>query len=216
MDATAWAQIVSPVVSAAAVIAVICWVAVDRRRADRQAARDRWEIARITEEDRRYADISASKRQEQELIFRVALAFERHQAGDQLALAECRTFLLAAGHRLPVTRAYYLGTTTWQPDDGARIEALSSMYGLPVGPLLSRRELQQELQGVNVTIDLRDGQPAGWQLTNAKLAADHAITDGAENAAARSAADADDDGDADSDHRELWLRLRRMPKHARA
>jgi hypothetical protein len=200
MDAVAWAEIVSPVVSAAAVIAVIGWVATDRRRADRQAARDRWEIARITEEDRRYADISASKRQEQELIFRVALAFERHQAGDQLALAECRTFLLAVGNRLPVTRAYYLGTTAWQADDGVRIEALSSMYDLPVGPLLARRELQQELQGVNVTIDLRDGQPAGWKLTGAQLAAGHAIADGADGA---------------DDNRELRLRLRRMPKHAR-
>jgi hypothetical protein len=197
MDAVAWAEIVSPVVSAAAVIAVIGWVATDRRRADRQAAHDRWEIARITEEDRRYADISAAKRQEQELIFRVALAFERHQAGDQLALAECRTFLLAVGNRLPVTRAYYLGTTAWQPDDGVRIEALSSLYDLPVGPLLARRELQQELQGVNVTIDLRDGQPAGWKLTGDQLAAERGITDG------------------DGENRELRLRLRRMPKHAR-
>lgn len=195
MDAVAWAQIVSPVVSAAAVIAVIGWVAADRRRAERQAARDRWEIARITEEDRRYADLAASQRQEQELIFRVALAFERHQGGDTLAQAECRTFLLAVGDRLPVTRALYLGTTAWQPDDGVRIDAFSRMYDLPVGPLLARRELQQELQGVNVTIDLRDGHPAGWKLTSAQIASERGITAG--------------------DYRELRLRLRRMPKHAK-
>ncbi len=196
MDAVAWAEIVSPVVSAVAVVAVIGWVAADRRRSERQAAHDRWEIARITEEDRRFADLAANRRQEQELIFRVALAFERHQAGDQLALAECRTFLLAVGDRLPVTRAYYLGTSAWQPDDGLRIDAFARMYDLPVGPLLARRELQQELQGANLTIDLRDGQPAGWKLTSEQLADERGIDAG--------------------DPRELRLRLRRMPKHARA
>ncbi|HET9187849.1 MAG TPA: hypothetical protein VFN80_07835 [Acidothermaceae bacterium] len=195
MDAVAWAEIISPVVSAVAVIAVIGWVAADRRRAERQAAHDRWEIARVTEEDRRYAELAANRRQSQELVFRVALAFERHQAGDKLALAETRTFLLAVGDRLPVTRAYYLGTTAWQPDDGVRIEAFSRMYNLPVGPLLARRELQQELQGVNVTIDLRDGQPAGWKLTGEQLAEERAI--------------------GSAEERELKLRLRRMPKHAR-
>ena len=195
MDAVAWAEIISPVVSAAAVIAVIGWVATDRRRAERQAARDRWEIARVTEEDRRYAEFSADRRQKQELIFRVALAFERHQAGDQLALAECRTFLLAAGDRLPVTRAYYLGTTAWQPDDGVRIDAFSRMYDLPVGPLLARRELQHELQGADMTIDLRDGHPAAGKLTGPQLANDRAISAG--------------------DYRELRLRVRPMPKHAK-
>jgi hypothetical protein len=195
MDAVAWAEIVSPAVSAAAVIAVLGWVAADRRRSERRAARDRWEIARITEDDRRYAELAANRRQQQELIFRVALAFERHQAGDHLALAECRTFLLAVGDRLPVTRALYLGTTAWQPDDGVRIDAFSRMHDLPVGPLLARRELQHELQGVNVTIDLRDGQPAGWKLTSAQIASDRGISAG--------------------DYRELRLRLRRMPKHAR-
>ncbi len=195
MDAVAWAEIISPAVSAAAVVALICWVSGDRRRAERQAARDRWEIARITEEDRRYAELAADRRQEQELIFRIALAFERHQAGDQLAMAECRTFLLAVRDRLPVTRAYYLGTTAWQPDDGVRIDAFSRMYDLPVGPLLARRELQHELQGVNMTIDLRDGQPASWKLTGPQLANERGITGG--------------------DFRELRLRVRPMPKHAK-
>src|SRR5450432_1758 len=147
MDAVSWAEIVSPIVSACGVIAVLIWSSIDRRRADERATEDRWEAYRRATEDRFQAHKAEAVRHDVDVAIRIALAFERHQAGDALAAAECRALLLGVTGWLPVTRQIYLGDLGQQPDDVSRIEAATSFYGMGVGTELARIEIRQQIQG---------------------------------------------------------------------
>lgn len=166
MDVVEWAQVASTLVSAGGIIAVVRWAVVDRRRADERAEEARLEQLVQAQESRAYSQRLAAQGADAELVLRVALSFERHQAGDPTAAAECKALLLAVRDRLPVTRLFYLGGAGWQPADNPRIEALANFYGLPVGADLARREIRHELQGTAFTI--HGGQNGGPPLPAAE------------------------------------------------
>jgi hypothetical protein len=191
VDAVSWAQVVSPLVAAAGIIAAVVWAVRDRRDADDAASQDRWEAYRAANEERQASARLAATQHQSDLMLRVALAFERHQSGDPLAGADCKALLLAVGQRLPVTRLLYLGEPAWLPEDGPRIEAIASFYGLPVNAELARREIRHELQGTQFVVYSSDG------------AADQPVLPGLLNAL------------PDGEQRQLRLRLRHAPRHAR-
>ena len=157
MDAVSWAQVTSPLVAAAGIIAAVVWAVRDRRGADEQASRDRWDAYRAAVDERQANARLATSRHQADLMLRVALAFERHQSGDALAGADCKALLLAVEQRLPVTRLLYLGESAWLPEDEPRVEAIASFYGLPVSAELARREIRHELQGTQFVIYSSDG-----------------------------------------------------------
>lgn len=193
MDAVAWAQIASPLVAAVGIVAVVGWATVDRRRAEEREEEFRRQVTLRAEEDYRAAERAKAADREFELMLRVSAAFERHQAGDPLAAAECRAVLLALNQRLPVTRLFYLGLTGWQPDDASRIDAIAGFYQLPIGADLVRHELRHELQGTPFMLNTSDGGTNGRRLPARKpLAAANG-----------------------HERRQLTFRLKRASKHAK-
>jgi hypothetical protein len=191
VDAVSWAQVASPLVSAAGIAAVVVWAVGERRRNDRRAQQDGWEAYRVLQEDRRHARETASARYQVDLVQRVAIAFERHQAGASYAAAECRALLLGIEQRLPVTRFVYLGKAAWQPDDASRIQAIAAFYNLPVGPDLARLELRHELQGSQLTVYTSNGAAETHELPPPTMAV------------------------TDAGPRHLTFRLKRAGRHAR-
>lgn len=129
-------------------------------------------------------------------MLRVSAAFERHQAGDPLAAAECKAVLLAVNQRLPVARLFYLGLTGWQPDDASRIEAIAAFYQLPIGPDLVRHELRHELQGTPFMLNTPEAGSNGRRLPAHKPRVEANKANGHER-------------------RQLTFRLKRASKHAK-
>jgi hypothetical protein len=85
----------------------------------------------------------------------------------------------------------YLGESAWLPEDEPRIDAIASFYGLPVGVELARREIRHELQGTQFVVYSSDGAADQPALAGSAAALPEGVP------------------------RQLRLRLRHAPRHAR-
>lgn len=114
----------------------------------RSSSENRWQLYNQSERNRRQASKQAAVQHDVNLALRMAVAYERHQAGDVGAAAEMRGLLLAQRGVLPLARRLYLGEPFTEADDDSKIEAMCAGLGKEPTFELVRVELDLHLQGV--------------------------------------------------------------------